>query len=100
MTITTKLIGRLRKVRATVTKRISDYVSKEPKREVIRIQSMYDTEQRAVDIILNDGMLMEQCYLARMDCTPNIDPSGYSYNPKGGQLTLVFYFNDMKKVRS
>lgn len=99
MTITTKLIGRLRKVRATVTKRISDYMSKEPKREVIRIQSMYDTEQKGVDIILNDGMLMEQCYLTRMDYTPHdVDP--YRYRRTGGQLTLVFHFNDMKKVRS
>ena len=99
MTITTKLIGRLRKVRATVTKRISDYMSKEPKREVIRIQSMYDTDQKGVDINLNDGMLLEQCYLVSMDCTPHrADP--YYYSRTGGQLTLVFHYNDMKKVRS
>ena len=99
MSISKKLIGGLREVRAKVREKVraeaqsrfDSFMSREPKNEVIRIPSPYEVHPQYVDIHMKN-LRFERCFVTGVDFKPS-DPE--TYHPHGGRITITYSYSEL-----
>lgn len=93
MTIGTKMIKRLRKVRAEVMDRIKAYRSKEPPRRVITITtpSSVCDEPEIVDIVINGDFKLQHCFAISSELQQSHDRMG------GGTFKVIYSYSHAEK---